>query len=315
MGGDVDEVAHGEQAQAGVVAVLGAAQQVAAEGGEDAQGGGALLGGEVAVGDLAGGEAEDALDEGEVGLAREVGPGRLQVGQGRQFGVADGVSEGVPHHRAGEGVGQAGQARAHRPEGPLVEADLGVGEVAVVEQEQGGALADGVAVGVRDVEVEAFAQGEAALVAEVLVVQADGDAVRAAAGAVDGEGADAVVAGGDARGEGVDAGGAQPGLGPAVHVAFGGGGQGVEEVGEAGVAEPVPGDVGVDAVEEFLLAQPGDELAQGGGSLGVGDAVEVEQGGGGVGDGLGGRRGGWTGAGRRRSPSPCGRRRTRSRCR
>ncbi|MEV4443399.1 hypothetical protein AB0K09_31270, partial [Streptomyces sp. NPDC049577] len=28
--------------------------------------------------------------------------------------------------------------------------------------------------------------------------------------------------------------------------------------------------------EEFLLAEPGDELAQGGGALGVGDAVEVE---------------------------------------
>lgn len=39
--------------------------------------------------------------------------------------------------------------------------------------------------------------------------------------------------------------------------------------------------------EEVLLAEPGDELAQCGGALGVGDAVEVEQGGRRVGDGVG----------------------------
>ena len=89
-------------------------------------------------------------------------------------------------------------------------------------------------------------------------------------------------------GEGVDAGGAQPGVGPGVDVAFGGGGEGVDEVGEGGVAEAVAGEVGVDAGEEVLLAEPGDELAQGGGALGVGDAVEVEEGGGGVVDVLGG---------------------------
>lgn len=38
--------------------------------------------------------------------------------------------------------------------------------------------------------------------------------------------------------------------------------------------------------EEVLVAEPGDELAQGGGALGVGDAVEVEERGGGVGDGV-----------------------------
>ena len=143
VGGDVDEVAYGDEAQAGVVAVLGAADEVAAQGGEGGQGGGALLGGEVAVGDLGGGEGEDALDEGEVALAREVGAGGLQVGGGREFGVADGVAQGVPDDGAGERVGQAGEAVGDGGEGVGVEADLGVGEVAVVEEEQCGAFADG----------------------------------------------------------------------------------------------------------------------------------------------------------------------------
>ncbi len=103
----------------------------------------------------------------------------------------------------------------------------------------------------------------------------------------DGEGAGAVVAGGDGGGEGVDAGGAQPGVGPGVDVAVGARGEGVDEVGEGGVGEPVAGEVGVDAGEEVLLAEPGHQLAQRGGALGVGDAVEVEQGGRGVGDGVG----------------------------
>ena len=78
------KVAYGDQAQAGVVAVLGAAQEVAAQVTVSvARAAGALLGGEVAVGDLGGGEGEDALDDGEVGLVREVGAGGVQVGGGR----------------------------------------------------------------------------------------------------------------------------------------------------------------------------------------------------------------------------------------
>ncbi|GDY82425.1 hypothetical protein SAVCW2_16240 [Streptomyces avermitilis] len=244
---------------------------------------------------MGGGEGQDALDEGEVRLVREVGAGGLQVGGGREMAVAYGVAQGVPDDGAGEGVGQAGQGGADGGEGFGVEADLGVGEVAVVEEEQGGALAEGLWFGgvLGDVEFEAAAQGEAGLVVEVAVVEADGDAVRAAAVALDGQGAGAVGGRGDVRGQGVDAGRAQPGVGPGVDVAFGGGGEGVDEVGEGGVAELVAGEVGVDAGEEVLLAQPGDELAQGGGALGVGDAVEVEEGGGGVvdgfrGDGVGG---------------------------
>lgn len=82
VGGGVDEVAYGGEAQAGVGAVLGAADEVAAEVGEGGEGGGALVGGGVAAGDLGVGEGEDALDEGEVGFVREVGAGCLEVGGG-----------------------------------------------------------------------------------------------------------------------------------------------------------------------------------------------------------------------------------------
>ena len=49
----------------------------------------------------------------------------------------------------------------------------------------------------------------------------------------------------------------------------------VDEVGERGVAEPVPGQVGVHAGQEGLVAEPGDQLAQHRVALGVGDRVEV----------------------------------------
>lgn len=110
MGGDVDVVAHGGEAQSGVGAVLGAADEVAAEVGEGGEGRGAVLGGEVAVGDLGGGERQDALDEGEVALVREVGAGGVDVGHGGQFAVADGVAQGVPDDRAGEGSGSPARA-------------------------------------------------------------------------------------------------------------------------------------------------------------------------------------------------------------
>lgn len=70
-----------------------------------------------------------------------------------------------------------------------VEADLGVGEVAVVDEEEVGAAAlEGVGgVGGRDVEFESFAQDEVGGVDGVVVVGADGDAVGAGAVAGDGE--------------------------------------------------------------------------------------------------------------------------------
>ncbi len=258
VGGDVDEVPYSDQAQAGVVAAS-AVDEVAAQGGERVQRGGPLVGREVAVGDVSRCEGEDALDDGRVGLVRKVGQGGLQVGGSGQFAVA----QGVPYDRAGERVGQAGEALVDSVEGSGIETDLGVGQVAVVEQQQGRALADGLRAGLRDVDVKAFPQSEAALVVtEIPVVQAHGDAVRAVADVADSEGVGAVVAGRDGWGEGVDAGGAQPAVGPGMDVALGGGGEGVDEVGKGGVCVLVVGEVGVDAGQEVLLAQPGHQLTQ-----------------------------------------------------
>ena len=80
------------------------------------------------------------------------------------------------------------------------------------------------------------------------------------------------VAGG---GDGVEAGGAQPRLDPAADVAVGRVVEGADEVGEGGVAEPVPREVAVDPGQEVVVAEPGDELSQRRVALGVGDRVEV----------------------------------------
>src|SRR3954453_20802924 len=58
--------------------------------------------------------------------------------------------------------------------------------------------------------------------------------------------------------------------------------------GGGGGGDLVAGEVGVNAGEEVLLAEPGHQLPECGGALGVGDAVEVEEGRGGVVDFLGG---------------------------
>ncbi|GAA3068497.1 hypothetical protein GCM10020000_61120 [Streptomyces olivoverticillatus] len=58
---------------------------------------------------------------------------------GGELAVADHVAGGVPEDGAGEGFGEAGQGAQGGVPGGRVEADLGVGEVVVVEQEQVGA--------------------------------------------------------------------------------------------------------------------------------------------------------------------------------
>lgn len=132
------------------------------------------------------------MEEGEVGFVREVGAGGFEVGGGVEFAVADHVAGAVPDDGSGEGVGDAGEAAYGGVPGGCVGADLGVGEVAVVEDEEGGAAAGagggGAVLG--DVEFEAVAEDElvgARLGVEGVVVGADGDAVGAGAVVVDGE--------------------------------------------------------------------------------------------------------------------------------
>ncbi|GAA2401842.1 hypothetical protein GCM10010420_31050 [Streptomyces glaucosporus] len=80
-------------------------------------------------------------------------------------------------------------------------------------------------------------QGSAAVGGQV--VQADGDAVGAVAGVGDLQVPAVRFPVGGPGGEGVDAAGAQPAVGPGVDVAAGGAGEGVGEVGEEGPVEGV----------------------------------------------------------------------------
>ena len=84
---------------------------------------------------------------------------------------------------------------------------------------------------------------------------------------------------------------AQPHVDPAAHVAVGGVVERGDEVGQGGVAEAVPGQVGVDA-RRGTSSSPSqvDQLAEHRVALGVGDRVEVGGGGVDVGDVLGARR-------------------------
>lgn len=176
LGGAVDEVADGDEAQSGVgvgavgaalaagpvlgAESFGAAEQVAAEGGEGGEGGGPVVGVGVDAGDVAGGEAEDAGGDGEVVLVREVGAGGVEVGGGGQFAVADEVAGGVPQDGAGEGVGEGGEAGQGGGPGGGVEAEFGVGEVLVVEDDEVGAVAgEGEGLVLGEVEVEVVAAG------------------------------------------------------------------------------------------------------------------------------------------------------------
>ena len=81
----------------------------------------------------------------------------------------------------------------------------------------------------------------------------------------------------------VDPGARQPGRGPGVEVAATGFGQRGEEVVEAGAAPGVAPEVGAQPSQE-RVAEVGLELTQGGRPLAIGDPVEVQEHGVGVGD-------------------------------
>ena len=103
-------------------------------------------------------------------------------------------------------------------------------------------------------------------------VRADQRAVRPAALPL--EHRDVAVA---AYPQSVEAGGRQPHLRPRPDVAVGHLVQGVEEVAEIGIPEPVPGQVGVGPAQEGLLTEPGDQLPHNGVPLRIGDVVEVAE--------------------------------------
>ena len=107
-------------------------------------------------------------------------------------------------------------------------------------------------------------------------------------------------------GDGVQPGGLQPLLGPGGQILRAGLGPGVQQVGQAGVAEPVPGEVLAQPGQEHVIAEVGGQLTQRRSTLGVGDAVELGQRRGGGGRTVAGHRMGGRATGRPRRPSPCG---------
>ena len=242
--------------------------------------------------------AQHALDDQRVRLGPQVPVGQVdQVADGDDLRLGE-VDRGPPQHRAGQLRLDRRQPGGDRGPRLLVGPDDREGLVA--------------GVGHHDPSGEVLEPHR--LVAEVHVAGADelhrvvvrrhGEAVRSRALAVQDRDA-GVVAG---HHEGVEAGRAQPRRRPGAHVVVGGGVEGVEEVGEVGVAEGVGVEVGVDAGEEVLLAEPVAQLLERGVALGVGDHVEVGEGGVDVDDLVGvlARSGASSGAGRRGSRWACG---------
>ena len=229
--------------------------------------------------------AQRVAERGGLGLVRKQLERGLDEPLGRQFGVAGHIPQRQPDHGTGERVVETVQVLDRELQRGGVEAQLGVGQVVVVDQDERQArLAGGLGYhGGLAVHVEFDAVGaHDAAGGRVLVVEADGQAVRAqhrmlgrrALGqGQGGDGAVRVLL--DVRGDGVDAGLFEPQGAPRLHVAAGGGLQLVEQVVERGVGERMAGQVAVDAVEEALAAHIRDELLEHGGALGVGDAVEV----------------------------------------
>ena len=231
-----------------------------------------------------GGRARDPADAPGVGLAADVGEHELDVVGGGHLGVAGHVPCRTPDQGPGQRVVESRQAADRGGQRALVEPDLGVGQVGVVEQQQvglglAGELGD-VGELALDVGLDVAGAHQAAL---DLVVEADADAVPAQLGPVGVRALAHREAGVAALGvevelgaEGVDPRRLQPLLGPARQLAARGLLQGGEQVGELGVAVGEVLEVLLQAAEEVVEPDPGHELLEHRGALGVGDHVEVD---------------------------------------
>jgi hypothetical protein len=173
---------------------------------------------------------------------------------GRQLGVAARVPQRRPAQRPRHRVGQPAQVAQHGGQRAVVEAQLGEGGVVVVDQQQVRAL--------RDVELDALAvelHVEAVAADQHVVdqvVEPDGDPVRAEHVGLLVQAQP--VAGCPWRGHGAqraDARGLQPGAAPLPQVPPARRLQLGEQVGEHGVAERVPLEVGPHGREEDVLAR------------------------------------------------------------
>ena len=210
---------------------------------------------------------------------------QVQVIASRHLTVTGHVPRGGHDDAAGQRIRELGDVSDREGQGLLVEAYLGVAEVAVVDEDEvrtgdtrGGFDHRGGAV---DVELLAEDLRQRALLGQR--VAGHTHAVRAQGGALgegflgDLEALDRAVLGrGDDGTQEGHTGLLQPHLRPRGQVAARGRGQLGEQVVQRRVGVGVLRQVLVQASEESVAAHVGDELAQYGGALGVGDAVEVD---------------------------------------
>ncbi len=227
------------------------------------------------------------LEHTDVRLPAGEGQDQRDEVAGRHQPVPGEVPQRGPAQRPGEGVREVTEVRAQRRQRHLVEADLAVRQVVVVDQDQLGPLGPGQLRdhGARPRHVR-LGPGVAHQVAVGRApVQADRDAVRAqlrvrigrlledrqlgdpVRGVVDRH-----------RGQGVDAGGLQPGARPRGHVPPGRLRQHRQQVAQLGVAVRVLLEVAPRALQERVPAHVRHQLLEHRGALGVRDAVEVQLG-------------------------------------
>ena len=207
---------------------------------------------------------------------------RHEVG-GRHLGVAGHVPRRAPAQRAGQRVVDGLDAGHHGLQRALVEPDLGVGQVALVEQQQVGLLGADQLLDLGELALDVDLERRTAdQLAVDLVVEAEAEPVPAQRRVVGGRGlldrerrVGAVGVELELRGERVDAGGLQPLLRPRLQLAAAGLLQRHQQVLELGVGELEVLEVAAQPLEEVLEADPRDQLLEHRGALGVGDAVEV----------------------------------------
>ena len=230
------------------------------------------------------GVPRDPADAEGVGLGADAREDQGDEVARRHLRVAGHVPRRAPAQRPGERVVDRLDARGERLERPLVQADLGVGQVALVEQQQVGLLLPDELLDLGQLTLDVGLQRRTPDEPAVdLVVEADAQAVPAQRRVVGVRGLHhrerregAVVVQLEPRLERVDARGLEPLLGPGLELAAAGLLQRHQQVLELGVAEREVLEVALDALEEVLQADPGDQLLEHRRALGVGDAVEVD---------------------------------------
>ncbi len=205
------------------------------------------------------------LQDADVGLPARVRQHQRDEVARRHQAVPRQVPQRRPAQRPRQRIRQVAQVRAQRRQRTLVEADLAVGEVLVVDQDQVGPVLPG------QLPDHRPATGDVRLGPRVAVYKRQllddrelGDPPRRVVG--------------HHRGQRVHARRLQPGPRPLGHVPPGHLAEHRQQVVQSGVPVGVRLEVAARALQEGLPADVGDQLLEHRRALGVGDAVEVQLG-------------------------------------